>query len=239
MEVRWIRHGDPFGLASVARSSLDMVPGSCCGIMMTVKIATVPTFEAAADVVVGIWREVIESKLLRFEGFDGVGKSGLARLVASRIGAEHIEGDKFAFKPEAPTPYPGCLRQAELDAAITAAVASGKPVILDAVCLDEVMPSSRWGRGFVVYVKRLSFNNQNPMWHHGFEIEDEVPEDEPHRGIVLYHQKSKPHERADLIIELPDMGHEIWNFKFDRGHCFDPLGAEIVPHRGGRSRTEP
>jgi hypothetical protein len=179
---------------------------------MTVKIATVPTFEAAADVVVRIWREAGESKRLRFEGFDGVGKSGLAKLVAPRIGAAHIEGDKFAFKPEAPTPYPGCLRQAELDAAITAAVALGKPVALDAVCLDEVLPSSRWGRGFVVYVKRLSFNNQDPMWHHGFEIEGEAPKDEPHRGIVLYHQKSKPHERADLIIELPDIGHEIYNF---------------------------
>jgi hypothetical protein len=42
---------------------------------MTVKIATVRTFEEAADVVVRIWREANEPKLLRFEGFDGVGKS--------------------------------------------------------------------------------------------------------------------------------------------------------------------
>src|SRR5258707_7050127 len=139
---------------------------------MTVKIATVLTFGQAADVVVSIWREAKNPKFLRFEGFDGVGKSGLAKLVASRISAEHVEFDKFAFKPATPLPYPGCLRQAQLDAAISAAFASGKPVALDAVCLDEVAPISSWGRGFVIYLKRLSFNNQNPMWHHGFEIED-------------------------------------------------------------------
>lgn len=181
-----------------------------------------------AAVVVHIWREAGESKLLRFEGFDGVGKSGLAKLIGLQIGAEHIEGDKFAFKPEAPTPYRGCLRQPQLDAAIRSAFASGKAVALDAVCLDEVAPSSTWGRGFVIYVKRLSFNNQDPIWHHGFQIEGEPPEDEPHRGIILYHKKSKPHERADLIIELPDIGHKISSFAFDRAHCFDPLGAEIV-----------
>lgn len=99
----------------------------------------------------GFWHEENDPKLLRFKGFDGVGKSGLAKLVASRIDAEHVEGDKFAFTPETPTPYPGCLKQAELEAAIRAALASGKPVALDAVCLDEVAPSSSWGRGFVVY----------------------------------------------------------------------------------------
>jgi hypothetical protein len=111
------------------------------------------------------------------------------------------------------------------------AFALEKPLVLDAVCLDEVAPISRWGRGFVVYVKRLSFNNsQNPMWPPGFAIEDDAPELEPHRGIVLYHKRSKPHERANLIIELPEAEHTISTFAFDRGHCFDPLGAEIIPN---------
>ena len=195
---------------------------------MTVKIATVSTPEEAADLVVLTWREAGKSKLLRFEGFDGVGKSGLAKLIAQRIDAEHVEGDRFAFKPNAPTPYAGCVRQAELNAAIEAAVASGKPVALDAVCLDEIAPSSKWGRGFVVYVKRLSFNNQHPIWHPGLHLEGEAPEREAHRSIFLYHQKSKPHERADLIVELPQTGYKICNFAFDRGLCFDPLGAEVI-----------
>jgi hypothetical protein len=200
---------------------------------MVVKIATVPTFDKAADVVVRVWQQAGKPKVLRFEGFDGVGKSGLAKLVASRIAAEHIEGDKFAFKPDVPTPYPGCLRREEFDAEISAAIGSGKLVVLDAVCLGEVAPSSRWGRGFVVYVKRLSFNNQDPIWHDGFHLEDEEENhsDEPHRGILQYHRQFRPHESADLIIEFPNIGHKIYNFAFDRSRCFDPAGAEVLDYR--------
>src|SRR5260370_30239963 len=95
-----------------------------------------------------IWDEAGKPHIIRFEAFDGVGKSGLAKLVAPKIGAEHVEIDKFAFKPEVEKPYRDCLRKEELDAAIAAVIASGKPVILDAVCLDEVAPRSRWSRGF-------------------------------------------------------------------------------------------
>jgi hypothetical protein len=45
---------------------------------MNMKIATVRTFGEAADVVIRVWREASDPKLLRFEGFDGVGKSGLS-----------------------------------------------------------------------------------------------------------------------------------------------------------------
>jgi hypothetical protein len=168
---------------------------------MTVKIATVPSFPQAADAVVRVWEDAGKPKLLRFEGFDGVGKSGLAKLVASRIGAEHVEGDTFACKRDVPTPYWECLSARDLEDAIGEAVESDAPVILDAVCLEKVAPSRRWGRGFVVYVKRLSFNNTNPIWHGGFwlEDEDETPPYEPHHGIVQYHREFSPHERADLI----------------------------------------
>lgn len=199
---------------------------------MVVRVATVSTFEQAADAVVNLWSRAGRAKVLRFEGFDGVGKSGLAKLVTSRIGGEHIEGDTFAFEPNAPTPYPGCLRRAEFNAAITAAIASGKPLLLDAVCLEEVAPSETWGRGFVVYVKRLSFNNPDPVWHDGYRIEDKLPDIEPARGIVLYHKVARPHDHADLIIELPNEGHRIWQIAFDRGRCLDPPDAEIIPAVG-------
>lgn len=196
---------------------------------MTAKIATVATFEEAASVVVREWEKASKPNLLRFEGRDGVGKSGLAKLIAPQIGAVHIEGDKFAFKPDVSTPYSACLRKAELETAISAAIGTGTPVILDAVCLDEIAPRSRWGLGFAVYVKRLSFNNPDPIWHYGFDLDDcENDLEEPHRGILEYHRRSRPHDSADLIVELPAVGHTIRDFSFDRSHCFDPPGAEVL-----------
>jgi hypothetical protein len=39
---------------------------------------------------------------------------------------------------------------------------------------------------------------------------------------------TKGQSRTDLTIELPEEGHTISNFAFDRGGCMDPLGAEII-----------
>jgi thymidylate kinase len=124
-----------------------------------IKIATVATFEAALERLLKVWEEEGKPKLIRIEGFEGVGKSGLAQLFCERTGAAHINGDAYITKPETEQPYRACIRQSELDAAIGAAVVSGEAVVLEAVCLEEIAPSSQWGRGFVVYVKRLSFNN--------------------------------------------------------------------------------
>src|SRR5438128_616470 len=122
---------------------------------MPVKISTISSFDEATDVVVRAWQEAGRPKLLRFDGFDGVGKSGLARLVAPRIGAEHVEGDKFTSRPSASKPYWECAKAEDFAAAISGAVASRNPVILDAVCLGVVAPISLWGRGLLVYLKRL------------------------------------------------------------------------------------
>jgi hypothetical protein len=193
-----------------------------------VKIASCPTFETAAGKVVEMWRDAGSPKPIRLEGFAGVGKTGLAKLLANLIAGEHVAGDHFVVKFDKPPSYQECIRQSEFEAAITQAFSSGRVVILDAVCLEEVTPSTKWGRGFVVYIKRLSFNNPSPIWHNGFYLEDEAPEQEVHRSIHLYHNRVKPHETADLIIELPDIGHSMTEGGFDRHMCFDPPGAKVI-----------
>jgi hypothetical protein len=123
-------------------------------------------------------------------------KDRLANLVKERIGAEHIEGDKFVLKPNKPTPYRDCLRRDEFDAKLAKAIATGRVVIVDAVCLEEVAPSQRWGRGFVVYVKRLSYSSNVPMWHPGLHLEKPPPKNGsapfnsylPQRGEAASHR---------------------------------------------------
>jgi len=195
---------------------------------VTIKIAPAPTFEAAAQRIVKSWRDVSSRKLIRIEGFDGVGKSGLVQIVKENIVAEHVEGDKFVDKSGKPIPYSKCIRQIEFDRALERAIETGRVVILDAVCLDEVAPTNKWGRGFVVYVKRLSFNNPDPIWHEGLNLEAETPSDEVRRSIHLYHKRVKPHETADLVIELPEKCHSMTQGKFSRDLCFDPVGSEVI-----------
>ncbi len=195
---------------------------------MSTKILTVGSFEEGADAAIWVWQNAGKPPVLRIEGFDGVGKSGLAKLIAEKISGTHVEGDRFTFMPEVPRPYQDCIRRGELDAVVTSALAMAKPIILDAVCLEEVLPSARWGRGFVIYLKRLSFNNSDPIWHAGLDLQDEPPSDEPRRGIFIYHRSFQPHARPDLILELPEVGHTI-SLGFNRTLCFDPEGATVVP----------
>ena len=195
---------------------------------MRVKIATVPTFDTAAKTIVECWKDMGGPNPIRLEGFDGVGKSGLAELISKIMGGEHVEGDKFVDKYDEPPPYRDCIRQLEFDAAVQRAFNSGRVAILDAVCLEEVASSAKWGRGFVVYVKRLSFNNRDPSWHNGISLEDTPPGREVHRSIHSYHTRFKPHMSCDLIVELPNTGHAMTKGDFSRDWCFDPPDAILL-----------
>ena len=185
--------------------------------LLTVKIASCPTFEASAEKVVELWRAADRPNPIRLEGFAGVGKTGLAKLLVKLIGGEHVAGDHFVSKFDAPPSYRECMRQSEFDCAIAQAFASGRVAVLDAVCLEEVAPSTKWGRGFVVYI-----------WHEGFHLEEEAPIKEVNRSIHMYHNRVRSHETADLIIELPETGHLMPEGRFDRSMCFDPLGVEVI-----------
>ena len=168
------------------------------------------------------------SKLIRIEGVCGSGKTTIAQKLQARGIGLHINADHFAARPAVAKPYPGCVKQNELDAAIADAIKTGKVVILDAVCLEEVAPVQRWGRGLNIYVKMLSFNNVDPTWHVGFNLEDEPPINEPDRSVHLYHLKYQPHMKADLIVEFPGDFHQLPKLPFSRERCFDPPNSVIV-----------
>jgi hypothetical protein len=168
------------------------------------------------------------SSLIRIEGVCGSGKTTIAqKLQAYGVGL-HINADHFVARPSVATPYPGCVKQSELEAAIADAFKTGKVVILDAVCLEEVAPVQRWGSGLNIYVKMLSFNNTDPTWHVGFNLEDEPPVNEPDRSVHLYHLKYRPHLHADLIVEFPEEFHCLPKVPFSRARCFDPPNSIVV-----------
>ncbi len=109
------------------------------------------------------------STLVRLEGVCGSGKTTIGRKLSERGVGLHINVDKFATKPSKPTPYPQCLKQEELNGAITRAIGKGKTVILDAVCLEEVAPVELWGHGLsrswppccALFQRRSSFEKRS------------------------------------------------------------------------------
>jgi hypothetical protein len=168
------------------------------------------------------------AKLIRIDGVCGSGKTTVSRKLAAKGVGLHIEADKFAVQQLNEIPYSQCLKQDELDAAIAGAIRTGQIVILDAVCLEEVAPVERWGRGLNIYVKMLSFNGAYPIWHAGFNLEDEPPMIEPHRSVHAYHLKYTPHMNADLIIEFSgDDLDQLPKMPLSRERCFDPPNSVV------------
>ncbi len=168
------------------------------------------------------------SRLIRIEGVCGSGKTSIARQLEARGVGVHINADDFITRPAGAIPYAGCVEHDKLDAAIASADRTGKVVILDAVCSEEVAPVQRWGQGLRIYVKQLSFNTVDPIWHVGLHLEDAPPVLEPHRSVHLYHLRVLPHMKADLIVEFPEDHQPLPKARFARDRCFDPLGSVVV-----------
>jgi hypothetical protein len=139
------------------------------------------------------------------EGFDGVGKSTIGRQVAARLDATFLDSDDFATAFDDPPRYVDCLRLDELRDDIRKGLSAG-PVVLAAVCSREIWPSE----SVSVYLKRLSFTlPEMPLWHRELDFEDPPPSREPHKSIFNYHLRYRPHEIADLIVEMPDIGQTM------------------------------
>jgi hypothetical protein len=198
-------------------------------------IVTVPDFAAAAEEIsLRVKSNPPRPFLVRVEGVCSVGKTPIAKELATLITGRHIEGDQYANKHHDPPPYPQCIRRNEWDTAIERALNNALPVALDAVCLREIASVERWGRGFNVYVKKLDFGGSNrPIWHDGLNLEDDPPPHEPHRSVHLYHLNIRPHETADLIIEVPGKDDQLPVGALERDLCLDPPGSTVVSRESG------
>lgn len=84
------------------------------------------------------------------------------------------------------------------------ATADSSVLIIDGICLREVLRRLNLTVSLFVYVKRLA---ENGLWHDGFYLEDfetvgTIVEnrEEPHRSDFTYHSAERPHEHADIIF---------------------------------------
>jgi hypothetical protein len=64
--------------------------------------------------------------------------------------ASLIAGDEFATKHESPPAYHNAFAGASWTPQIAQALSTHSTLILEAICLDDIAPIERWGRGLVV-----------------------------------------------------------------------------------------
>ena len=148
-------------------------------------------------------------RLVGIDGWPRSGKTTLARQLVSMRGAGSVL-DLDAFVAPGNDEYIQALQVESLAAAIWRATI---PTILSGVCLLDAFDRIGVKPDLHVYLKRMSAG----MWaDEGDAIGVDLTKYETASIEVLpvyweihhYHSKSRPHERADIVVEIED-GAEV------------------------------
>ena len=139
----------------------------------------------------------------------GSGKSTLAGLLAQSIGCARIELDHYIVPECAAKRYVDKLRVGEFKRDLGLRVAESPIVIVDGICLRDVMDEVGAEIGTSVYVKRVS---QQGIWHDGchlesYELEPTISESVLSNDEFRYHLCRKPHETADIVLLRTEHDH--------------------------------
>jgi hypothetical protein len=140
------------------------------------------------------------SRLVRIDGVMSVGKTPLATMLAHELCASEVHRDCFQANLQRTELHPDQVNVDGFRSHLEWCLERSPVTVVEGICLEELAPSDRFGRGFGIYVKRIS---QSGLWH-GFDELDETPNREWHRSIHLYHSNHRPHERADFVIEVSE-----------------------------------
>jgi hypothetical protein len=171
---------------------------------MSSRVARVEHDDAVAEIVRSLQSK---ARLIRLDGFMGVGKSCLGRQLANAIRAVIVDSDDFVSPSEEERSYLECVDLSELRRAVAGRLDAGDTVVLAAVCSQKLVPPQASVPEFSVYLKRLSFSTPNwPYWHHDPDVED-APDRALERSIHEYHLDVRPHDSSSLILEIPEEGH--------------------------------
>lgn len=149
----------------------------------------------------------VTPRLIRIEGVMGVGKSLLADMLAGEL--DVIRGDRFAYPEKSDRSYAEAVDRNAFRVRLMNLLQEPRWTIIEAVCLGELAPEEQFGRGFMIYLQRLAvLGPESHVWH-GFDEHGPIDNRSLSRSIHDYHRQFRPHEKADVLILLPEELHSF------------------------------
>jgi hypothetical protein len=141
----------------------------------------------------------------------GVGKSPLVDMLADAFDASPnvIHVDEFAYRDKSNRPYAEAIDVSALNTRLASLLQKPTWTILEAVCLGEVVPEAAFGRGFVIYVKRVAVVGPDVHPWHGFDEGAALPKSPLFQSIHCYHVQFRPHEKAGILLVHPEELHSF------------------------------
>ena len=142
-------------------------------------------------------------QIVGIDGFSSAGKTTLANHLSSMLlNADVVGTDDHVEIQGGNRGYVDRLNLAGIKDSVEKSIQAGRRVILEGICLREVIACSSIPAGSIVhvYVKRISKNSD--IWHDGYHLEDFKRGDrvapEPHLSAFRYHEKVCPHKLANF-----------------------------------------
>ena len=163
-----------------------------------------------------------QGRLVTIDGFDGTGKSALAKALGKIIGAEIISLDDFLEKQQGH--FLTAVKYGALNQIVLSALEKGKPVILEGCLVQAVIKRLKLESSFRAYIMKTSqmFSVPEHEWADEREIlYDEISTNElitkleeqakkfDHsskmsgltKELIHYHRDYRPHDIADVIVK--------------------------------------
>ena len=132
--------------------------------------------------------------LIAIDGFDGAGKTTLAKQLSSALDLLLLYLDSFLLKQTAKS-YTNDLDFQSLAQDICAA---GKSVIVSGICILDALDKMDLSPSVHIYVKFIA---KNGLWHQGWDIDNDRIDGNWFKNEVLqYHRRRRPHEAADYTV---------------------------------------
>jgi len=138
------------------------------------------------------------------EGFSQAGKSIFASKLAVALGWEPvIHLDHMTLDLEKQPDSPRYADHLDRDR-ILRDVESGRPLVVEGVCLRDVVEGMRRSAAMRIYVARVSRpGTGSVIWHDGAELLDTEREADDNwlvRDIIAYHRREQPHKTCDTVL---------------------------------------
>ena len=143
-------------------------------------------------------------QIIGIDGFTSAGKTTLADRLSVLLDADVVSTDDHVERQEGNRGYVDQLNLASIKDSVEKSIRAERRVILEGICLREVIAYSAIPTDSIVhvYVKQISKNSDDNSWGDGdwlelFEQGDHVAL-EPHLSAFRYHEKVCPHELANF-----------------------------------------
>ncbi len=156
-----------------------------------------------------------EFRTVGIEGHMAAGKTHLSKQLAHDLKGDHIENDNFTFAMLDPDflrdrskneSYVQCINLDRLATKFTTALAESALVIVEGICLRDVLTRIDRQADIFVYVKSVSRISR--IWRRAIDLEDYKTGREKFRDLPFdeleYHSRVRPQDKADLLLTVMD-----------------------------------